>query len=171
MSTIISSTEASTLGRPIGQIKQEKMNAFISEVELTQIKPVIGDELYNKLKNVDYGSDSNEYILVNGGSYEDSQGVYKSLSGLKVAIAYFVYVKVMMSGDIESTRFGMMQKNDQYGQHISQSSRSAAYSEATDVANQYLKECIAFCRSKKLIKSGESRYGLKSAGCVIRKIG
>ena len=168
--TFITIEEARTLARPL-LMHDEKVEPFIVEVEQTQIKPVLGDTLYRDLHDDKKLADHVYSDLLSGGEYDDCCDKYHSFSGLKVAIAYMVYIKTLMCGDVESTRFGFMQKDGQYSQHISTAQRSAAYNEAMEVAQCYLRECIEYCKAKGLIKPCESRNGLVSAGCIIRKIG
>lgn len=168
--TLISIEEAKTLARPL-LMHDDKVLPFIVEVEQTQIKPVIGESVYRDLHD-DKRSSEKEYAdLLSGGEYVDCCGKYHTFSGLKVAISYLVYVKSLMCGDVESTRFGFMQKDGQYSQHISTAQRSAAYNEANEVAQCYLRECVEYCKAKNMIKSCELHGGLQSAGCIIRKIG
>lgn len=171
MNTLITHNEAKILGRPIGDIKVEKLMSYIAEVEQTQIKPVLGDTLFLALHVDDREPDDVYDMLLSGGVYKDCKGTDRYFSGLKVTIAYFVYVKTLMSGDIESTRYGFVLKEDQYSQHISTAARSAAYNEAMEVAQAYLRECLEFCLTKQLIVRGEQRKSAAAGGCIIRKIG
>lgn len=168
--TLITIEEAKSLARPL-LMHNEKIEPFIVEVEQTQIKPALGDSLFKDLHDDVKSLDDPYSILLSGGEYTDRCGNFRSFSGLKVAIAYIVYTKTLMAGDVESTRFGFMQKDGQYSQHISTAQRSAAYNEAMEVSQHYLKECIDFCRSMKLIQNSEVRKSAASAGCIIRKIG
>ena len=167
--TIITVEEARTLARPLS-MNDDKVRPYIVEVEQTQIKQSLGASLFRDLHNEEIANKEVLSVLLNGGEYEDSCGNLRIFAGLKVAVAYLVYVKSLMSGDIESTRYGFMQKDGQYSQHISNEQRSAAYNEAMEIAQCYLKECMDYCKSKKLIKPLESRRGIANAGCIIRKI-
>lgn len=90
--------------------------------------------------------------------------------GHRVALSYFVFAQNLMSGDIESTRFGSVIKNDDYSSRISSRERSDAYNNAMEVANAYLQECVAFCREVGLIKVvGKTKLAV--GGVTIRKIG
>lgn len=168
--TLITIEEARKLARPL-LMHEEKVMPFIVEVEQTQIKPALGETLYRDLHDAEKVQDQVYSDLLSGGEYDDCCGKYHTFSGLKVAIAYMVYVKTLMCGDVESTRFGFMQKDGQYSQHISTAQRSAAYNEAMEVAQCYLRECIEYCKAKGLIKTCDVRNGLVSAGCIIKKIG
>lgn len=149
----------------------DKLLSYIMEVEQSIIKQAIGDSLFKDLHDPAKQEEGPYSTLLCGGEYTDKCGSFRSFSGLKVSIAYFVYVKTLMTGDIESTRFGFVQKDGQYSQHISSAQRSAAYNDAMEVAQCYLRECIDYCRVYNLIKTCEVRKGAASGGCIIRKIG
>lgn len=179
MTHLITTTEIRTLGRPIGKIADDKLNAFITEAEQLHIKPILGDDLYLKLlKEVEETDESkrdpDRKMLLAGGSYYTDEGTENeeihSFMGLKVVISYFVYAQNLMVGDIESTRYGSVIKNGDYSNHISSKERSDAYNNTLEVANGYLRECVAFCKEKGLIKSG-SRPVSSIGGITIKRIG
>lgn len=170
MEHILQPADLRTLGRPIGKVAEEKLKAFITEAEQLHIKPILGDELFLKLLD-DREQENNDIVtLLNGGTYTDKRDKLHSFMGLKVALSYFVYAQNLMSGDIESTRFGSVMKNGDYSTHISSKERSDAYNNAIDVAKAYLTECVEYCRETGLIKSvGRTKYNV--GGITIRKIG
>lgn len=104
MEHILQPNEVRTLGRPIGKVADEKLNAFITEAEQLHVKPILGDELFLRLLEEPEPSDDIKTLLY-GGIYKDKNGVTHSFTGLRVALSYFVYAQNLMSGDIESTRF------------------------------------------------------------------
>ena len=175
---IITIEQLKTLGRPIGKVDNDKLEAFITEAEQLHIKPTIGDALFLRLleeaakENVE---DENLKILLEGGTYNESDfgrnnDNVHSLLGLRVALSYYVYAQYVMSGDIESTRYGLNIKNDEYSTHVSDKSRSSLYNNAIEIAKGYLKECLTFCKVSGLIKEqGKSKVNI--GGCTIRKIG
>ena len=169
MEHILQPNEVRTLGRPIGKVADEKLIAFITEAEQLHIKPTLGDELFLRLLEE---TETNEEIkvLLYGGTYKDKNEKIHSFMGLRVALSYFVYAQNLMSGDIESTRFGSVIKNGDYSTHISSKERSDAYNNSVEVAKTYLKECVDYCKSVGLIKSA-GRPQLSMGGITIRRIG
>ena len=181
-------------GRPIGKVSNEQLEAYIVEVEQMFIKPTLGDELFLKLLYGDYDSEDTRYqILLDGGTYrEEKKGCgcddelpvieeteddeeedilpdTRQIMGLRTAISYFVYAQNIMTGDFQSTRYGMVVKENEYSSHLSSKDRSDAYNNALEVANNYLRECVVYCKAVGLIKTSRRAYG---AGSVrIRKIG
>lgn len=185
MKTIISVEEAKTLGRPIGKVASNKITAFINEVENTIIRKTLGDAFYVKLVDIEsnggvwdasfdttFGDEerNNLSILLYGGQYNDLQGFPHVVTGLKTTIAYFVYAQNVRAGDFESTRYGMVVKDDEYSTGISSKERDMVANSATEVANAYLKECVDFGINRGLIQtSGRGNLHITS-GCIIRKI-
>lgn len=186
-------------GRPLGKVSNEQLEAYIEEVEQLYIKPTLGDKLFLDLlfKNYD-GADSRYNTLLDGGTYREEEkecGCFKEarkeveneeaedeeaedemppdtryLTGLRTAISYFVYAQNIMTGDFQSTRYGMVMKENDYSSHLSNKDRSDAYNNALEVANNYLRECVQYCKKVGLIKtSRRSSYG--SGSIRIRKIG
>lgn len=177
MKHLITIEECKILGRPIGKVHDDKMEAYITEVEVMTIKPALGDSLYLDIINCE-GHNEVYHTLLEGGVYEAedccrcSQGARKHMfKGLKSAIAYYVYAQYVMSGDYESTRYGMVIKNGDYSQHISSKERSDCYNGALEVAHAYLKDCIAYCRAKNLVNTSHHGTKYSTGGMTIRKIG
>lgn len=169
MEHLVTPQEVVNLGRPIGKVNPEKLLAYITETEQLYIKPTIGTELFLKLLKEDL-DDETLLTLLNGGQYEDSNKGIQSFVGLKTTISYYVYAQNVMSGDFQSTRYGMVVKDGDYSTHISSKERSDCYNNTLEVANAYLRECVSYCTSKGLIK----RVGRATAalgGITIRKIG
>lgn len=170
MTHIAEISDLRALGRPIGKVTEEKLDAFITEAEQLFIKPVLGDELFYRLLSDEAATDDSLQLLLGGGQYTDEHGVLHGFMGLKVSLSYFVYAQNIMSGDIESTRFGAVIKNGEYSTHVSSKERSDAYNNALEVARAYLQECVAYCKHAGLIKrAGKTRHAV--GGITIRRIG
>lgn len=179
MKHLLKPEELRKLGRPIGKVADDKLTAFITEAEQLHIKPILGDKLFLELLDEaekEDGGEKNEalQLLLNGGTYKVKEGTENespcSFTGLKVAMSYFVYAQNLMVGDIESTRYGSVIKNGDYSNHVSSKERSDAYNNTLEVANSYLKECVAYCKEKKLIQSA-GKATAKIGGVIIKKIG
>lgn len=178
MKHLLTIDELRTLGRPIGKVADDKLTAYITEAEQLHIKPILGDELFIALLNeqdkADEEKDKDKTMLLDGGSYvaEDGCGgeTIHSFMGLKVAISYFVYAQNLMVGDVESTRYGSVVKSGDYSDRLSSKERSDAYNNTLEVANNYLKECVAYCKEKGLVKkAGKPKASI--GGLTIRRIG
>ena len=82
--------------------------------------------------------------MLDGGVYEDKNGYKKSLTGLKTALAYYTYARVVKNGDRNVTRFGLVQKESEYSSHTELKEKVMAYNDAFSIADRYLKECVMF---------------------------
>lgn len=168
MEHLATAQEIVKLGRPIGKVDPDKLTAYITEAEQLYIKPILGTSLFLRLLNEEL--DENAQRLLDGGIYTDEKGETQSLVGLKVTLSYFVYAQNVMSGDFQSTRFGMTLKNDDFSTHISSKERSDCYNNTIEIANSYLRECVAYCKSVGLIQRA-GRPCTSFGGATIRKIG
>lgn len=180
MEHFVTAQEVKASGRPIGKmVDDEKLNSYITEVEQLQVKPILGDELFlhiaEELDKDENERDEKVKTLLNGGIYtivHKAEGTTERrfFKGLKTTISYFVYAQYLMSGDFETTRFGVMLKNGDYSTHVSDKQRSENYNNVIDVANTYMKECVRYCKDVGLIKKvgkGRTNFG----GISIRRIG
>ena len=170
MEHIVTTAEVVKLGRPIGKVDETKLLAYITESEQMCIKPALGEELFANL--LLEGENNDDYkILLNGGAYRDANGDPHTFLGLKVTLAYFVNAQNIMSGDFQSTRYGMVLKDGDYSAHISSKERSDCYNNTLEVANHYLNECVRFCKAKNLISQKHNKRAIAAGGILIRKIG
>lgn len=157
------------LGRPIGKVDHEKLTAYITEAEQLYIKPILGTSLFLRLIS-DEKKDEKTLTLLNGGVYNDSNGDVQSLVGLKVTLSYYVYAQNVMSGDFQSTRYGMTVKSDDYSSHLSSKERSDCYNNTMEIANSYIRECVSYCKAVGLIQQSGTPTA-SFGGITIRKIG
>jgi len=170
MRHLVEPEELVLLGRPIGKgVSPDKLLAFITEAEQLYVKPALGDALF--LDVLARGDTYEPYLLLlGGGVYEGDCGNRYELVGLKTAVAYYVYAQNVMSGDFNSTRYGMVLKDGDYSSHVSAKERSDHYNNTLEVANQYLRQCVEYCLRKGLMKR-PSHNAATAGGITIRKIG
>lgn len=160
MQHLLTFDECRSLGRKIGKVDDDRLSAYITEVELQQVQRTFGSELFKKMQQAD--KDARVAVLLDGGEYD---GVV--FAGLKTAIAYFVYALLIMDGDYQSTRYGVVVKQSDYSNRLSSTERSNAYNNTLAVANQYLSDCVKYCRAVGLMHNGKSTM----TSYTIRKIG
>lgn len=156
-----------TIGRPLGKINSNQLDAYITEAEQMYAKPALGDELFLALHELE--NEERYATLLDGGVYSDKKGNTRSIVGLRTALAYYVYAQNVMCGDIQSTRYGMVVKEGDYSSRLSGKERSDAYNNSLEVANTYLRECVAYCREVGLIKKSHKPY--TAGGVRIKRIG
>lgn len=184
-------------GRPIGKVENAQLGAYIDEVEQMYVKPALGEVLFLTLLFNKYDEEDKRYaLLLDGGMYGDDGSLVPNsadgelmliedevidedepqieveqhyLTGLRTAISYYVYAQNVMTGDFQSTRYGMVVKDNDYSTHLSHKERSDAYNNALEVANNYLRECVTYCKNVGLIKTSHRVYN--SGSFRIRRIG
>jgi len=93
MKNLITTAELRKLGRPIGKVADDKLEAFINEAEQLHIKPIIGDKLYLDLqKEVEVVEDGEKnealQLLLNGGTYFENGDFSDRLSSKERSDAY-----------------------------------------------------------------------------------
>ena len=142
---LITTSEVSTLSRGMSvHVDEDKIETYIRESESIDIKSALGDALYLDVKD-----NPDKYkLLLEGGIYEGKDGK-QLLTGLKTALAYYTYARIVKNGDGNVTRYGFVQKENEYSSHIEFKEKVMAYDDAFSIADRYLKECVRFLQDKK----------------------
>lgn len=142
------------LARPTSKhIDEDEVCSYIRECEDMTIIPAIGFDTYEKLLSDNLSDD--EKTLLNGGTWvqgivgrcNGQNGLRRKCSGLKTALSYFVYAKMIQSDGSIVTRTGAMRHNDEYASHIED--KKARYNDVMNVAEEYLSGCLQYWKSVK----------------------
>ena len=138
---LITTLEVSSLSRGMSiHIEESDIEQYIRESESIDIKSALGDSFFLEVKE-----NPDKYnLLLDGGVYEDKSGHKKLLTGLKAALAYYTYARIVKNGDGNVTRFGFVQKESEYSSHTEFKEKVMAYNDAFSIADRYLKECVMF---------------------------
>lgn len=170
-------------------IKDERVEIYIREAELLDIEPVIGAELYEQLTNVgeivldedntallDETGDNaivvadenelplNEYKLLNGGYYQDCNGVKHRFVGIKTALAYFAYARFVRNHSTAVTPFGVVNKLGDESSNADSRTIAAVSADARRIGESYLADAMKFwrivedCRCKTGIRTHRRRF-------------
>lgn len=97
------------IGLPIGDIKTERIDAAISEAEMTVVKTAIGDDNYIALH--DEGGN-----WMNGGVVTGEDGRFHYIGGFAAAISYIAFAHLLRH-NLVATAFGTVQKQDEHSSH------------------------------------------------------
>lgn len=167
MQQLITVDEVQTLSRDMSQyVDVNKIATYIRESESIDIKSALGDALF-----LDVKEHPEKYsTLLDGGVYETECGVKKVFSGVKTALAYYTFARIVKNGDGNVTRFGLVKKESEYSSHADLKEKMIAYNDAFDVANRYLKECVVYLRDNKF-PLYEGKGGLRANQTVFRILG
>lgn len=143
---LITTLDVSSLSRGMSvHVDEDKIETYIRESESIDIKSALGDALY-----LDVKENPEKYeLLLDGGMYEDKCGEKKIFMGIKTALAYYTYARIVKNGDFNMTRYGLMQKEDEYSSRPDIKEKVMAYNDAFSIADRYLKECVRFLEEKK----------------------
>lgn len=143
---LITTHDVSSLSRGMSvHVDEDKIETYIRESESIDIKSALGDALY-----LDVKENPEKYkLLLDGCTYDDKCGEKKIFMGIKTALAYYTYARIVKNGDFNVTRYGLMQKEDEYSSRPDIKEKVMAYNDAFSIADKYLKECVWFLEEKK----------------------
>lgn len=137
MAALITPTDISTLARPCYADK-EIANKAIDEAIDIDIRYLVGDTLFQKIMQ------SKDTILLNGGLYKSKKGEDRIIGGLKKAVAYLSYSRVVKFGNSLPTRFGTMNNNDAYSSHTELKERQMIADDTYSIGLKYVEEVLYY---------------------------
>ncbi|MBR0281249.1 MAG: hypothetical protein IJQ81_06620 [Oscillibacter sp.] len=135
---IITPDDIRKLARPC-DVDRDVAERAIEEASLLDIKPKLGEALFVRLvDNVKYSR------LLEGGDYEDADGNVHVFAGLRRALAYYSWGRLVKTATNHLTRFGYVKKNDDYSHATEIKERQIAANDAFSVADGYIQECFVY---------------------------
>lgn len=158
--------EFKELARPSSaHLDDNEVLAFVREEQDVFIIPAIGYELFKALLGETLTAEQS--TILNGGEWTDTKkSVLHLCKGLKAALAYFVYAKMMRSDGTLLSRAGSMRHNDQYAAHVDDT-KLKQYNDVMGVAENYLSntmEYINYLNDDKLQPVRGSRCHIHAIG-------
>lgn len=153
---MITPEEVGALSRPISQhIDRAQILSYITEVEQLIVRPTLGEELYNNIRTNQQGYE----VLMNGG-----EGVS---GGLRKAVAYHVYARIIKQGATIATRFGAVEKVDEYSYRIEHDKKDAIFRECSNIADAYMAECIKYAKEKDMQDGGDVASSIRRTAYIV----
>ena len=141
MQHLIKTSDVATLSRGMSiHLESEKIETYLRESENIDIKSALGDALFLDVKE----NPGNYELLLNGGVYETENNEKRVITGLCTALAYYTYARIVKNGDGNVTRFGFVQKENDYSSHSDLKEKVMASNDAFSIADRYLKECVIY---------------------------
>ena len=137
----------------------------IEEAQNLDIIPAIGADWW--LRVLDRNDDAVATLLWEGGIYRDTCGNAHIFAGLRKALLYYAYGRIIRNSVGVATRFGFQVKTDQYSDEAEQSQKTQTYNEAFSIADNYKAQCLAYlntsetCCKRKLVNN---RISIKKIG-------
>ena len=152
MDNLTTATEIRALCRPIAQhYKDANIEVYIDEAEAIDVKPILGEQMYIDLSEAQTGTTltDNQQLILDGGVYTVDDRKYH-FSGLKKAIAYFVYSRLIRNSDGILTSYGFVNKdlNESSRPELREKLQSA--DDAMKTGNAYLNEVLQFIKLNNL---------------------
>lgn len=132
----ITPQDISLLARPC-YADEAKVLAYIYEAEQNNIKPKIGDDLFLRLK------DGENSLLLEGGTYEKNGKRYQ-LNGIKKALAYYAYSRLLESSSIDLTRQGVVNRRSDAANAADEDNIIKISRETYAIADRYMQEIIDY---------------------------
>lgn len=146
MEHLITRNDIETLSRPISvHINDLDVRTFIDETEQMDIIPAIGCELFLDIQSDLYGNKFE--TLLDGGIYLGVDGKKRIFKGLKVAMAYYVYARLVKNDGRILSESGFLSHNDEYGTKSDDKQKYASYNDALNVAKRYLSDVLDYLKS------------------------
>ena len=144
MGNLLTAAQVRLLCRPIStHYDDTRIEMFIPEAEQLDVKPILGEQMYIDLLEAQTGTtlSVNQVLLLDGGIYtvENRKYIFK---GLKVAISYFVYSRLIRNADGQLTRFGFVDKNLNESDRPQLKEKLVAADDAAKSGNAYLNEVL-----------------------------
>lgn len=123
-----------------------RIEARIEEAQIKDLKTVLGDAFYwdfvNNIALAKY------VLLLNGGTYLNCEGNEVSFAGIKKALAYYAYARIIES-NIAVTRYGAGVKKTELLEPINASVIARASAQHISMAVVYMNEIASFLDKQK----------------------
>lgn len=158
--------------RPVARnIEPDRIAVYIGEAEKLDILPAIGAEMYQRFSQLgvivakgkdgtdgelltEDGEDvyalsegdlgTNEFKLLNGGYYTDRGGRLRHFEGLRAALAYLSYARLVRGQAAQVTPFGVVQKSGDDSTPVDSRGIAATAADAERIGREYLAESVRF---------------------------
>lgn len=123
----------------------ERVNVYIEEAEHLDIMRVVGVDLYQRFTEGDNLTEQ-ESLMLNGGYY-DASGRTHYLAGVKKALAYFAYARIVRNNQVNVTPYGVVTKIGEESTTTDTRTVAAVAAEAQNIGEALLAEAMAYWRN------------------------
>lgn len=148
MDNLTTSAEIRLLCRPITtNFKDGTIETYISEAEQIDVKPLLGEQMYIDLSEAQTGTSltPEQILILNGGVYTVNDRKYV-FGGLKKAISYFVYSRLIRNADGTLASFGFVNKELNESSRPELREKLYAADNAMATGNTYLNEVLQYIK-------------------------
>lgn len=128
--------------RPMADIIQTRIDPYIQEAQMNDLKPFLGDPLYlDLLTNT---STTENQDLLYGKNYTDYSGYNIRFNGIIPMLVYFSLARIISNNQINITSFGAVQKVNQSSTPLDNSAIKMQITELRSNAISYQNEARTF---------------------------
>lgn len=158
---LITIDDFTRLARPTSiHLDEEEVNAYIRECEDAYVIPAIGYAMFKYVTQEEVERPStlrssfDMDTFLEGGEWTRREyvcgdylgdGTLTYCDGLKKALAYFVWAKMLKADGSIITRAGAMRHEEDYSRHVDDGALSL-YNDVYDMAQAYLAGCLLYLR-------------------------
>lgn len=146
MTSLITITDIQAI-RPIGQVNSttnDRINMYIKEAQAFDVADSIGLALLADV--IANPSTAPNMLLVTGGTYTVGTKVYEC-HGLKMAIAYYAYARIVKNNCVNVTAFGVTEKTTDNSEPASEAKVALVVREAIASGKAALQSCISLIKN------------------------
>lgn len=149
-----------SLARPTSpHLDEVEINAYVRECEDEKIIPAIGWRNFKAATGVcvwdsTFDDTFNPDLFLNGGEWSrleqvcgKQEEVLHYCNGIRKALAYFVYAKLLRADGSIVTRTGAMRHREEYADHVDDS-KLRQYNDTVGLAEMYLSDALLYLRDK-----------------------
>jgi hypothetical protein len=119
-------------------LSEEKLAPRILEAQNFDLKPQLGEALYQDMLKVIPLPDNYKKLMGGDGFYQ----------GLIPAMVYFTAARLVRRIDLHITPNAIMQKRNEFSDHVDYRDRNATATEFENIALAYLNEAVQYIKSK-----------------------
>lgn len=148
-------------------VRDDKINPIIEEVQFLDIRKLLGDDLYFALDNENTLTSKSDRFkkLMNAGSYENNGKTYYN-AGLEKVLSIYAYAKYVLIGSFTDTAFGFVQKKTQDSESVGDAQKRNVHKMELQTAADYFVSVSEFLDRNVDIYPEWKTSGCRTSGSI-----
>lgn len=152
---LIDKTEISKHRELSRGVRDDKINPYIQDAEMLDLKPLLGSDLFYDM--VENATDPKYVALLEPVDYKHT--------GLNKVLSLFAYARYVLFGSFTDTAFGFVQKSTQDSQPVGNEFKRNIHTKDRQAAMTYFSDVVRY------IEENKSDYPLWGKNCGVRSVG
>jgi hypothetical protein len=157
LANLITAAQLRQQYRPLSaHIDDARLLVYIDEAERLDVKPLLGDALFVDIKEAVSQTPVQERsfapgvafpsytLLLEGGTYRIGENNVREFAGLKAALAYFAYTRIVENNPLWVTRSGVGEKTDPTARAIAEKRQRLWRNTCRSIARSYAVHCLRY---------------------------